>query len=109
MSLGGSGGSLKDQLMSVWRQTGERPKQLDDLKELPECCLDIWRIFIDLHNSRQSSGFGVSPISFTEIYSYSKLYKYIFEEWEIRLLNRFDNEVLKLLSEKMEKEKPAKK
>lgn len=110
MNLGGKGNTLRDQLMSVWRQTGIKPKQLDELPELPESCYHLWKIFIDLHNTRQNSGFGVSPISYLEIEAYSRLYSIELDPWELDLLKKFDSEVLAIIAEeqnKTAKNKPA--
>ena len=85
---------MRDQLQSVWRQTCIKPKELEDLIELPEGCFQVWKWFIDLHNARGSNGFGINPISYTEIYSYFGLMTIVPEEWEINLIKRFDNEAL---------------
>lgn len=85
---------MRDQLQSVWRQTGIKPKEFEDLVELPESCISIWKWFIDLHNARGSNGFGINPISYTEIKAYFDLIDIRPEEWEIMLIKRFDNEAL---------------
>lgn len=85
---------MRDQLQSVWRQTGHKPKELEDLIELPESCVPVWRWFIDLHNARGSNGFGVNPINYTEIKAYFDLMDILPEEWEVNLIKRFDNEAL---------------
>lgn len=108
MSLGPKGNSLRDQLNNAWRQTGIKPKQLDELKELPDSCSHLWKIFIDLHNARSSNGFGVSPISYLEIQSYSKLYQIKFEDWELDLIRMFDQTVLQIIAEDQEKKSTAK-
>lgn len=37
---------------------------------MPDVCLHVWRIFLDLHGRRGSNGFGPSPITEQEIYFY---------------------------------------
>lgn len=108
MSLGPKGNSLRDQLNNAWRQTGVKPKQLDELKELPESCVDIWYTFLKLHNARGSSGFGVSPISYSEILAYCQLHQVEFEEWELDLIRLFDQTVLQIIAEDQEKKSTAK-
>lgn len=81
---------------SVERQTGIRPKELDELKELPEAYYSIWGVFLELNAARGSNGFGVDPLSFTEIYSYCKLYGIDLELHELKMLRRFDNVALEL-------------
>lgn len=85
---------MRDQLQSVWRQTGHKPKELEDLLELPESCVYVWKWFIDLHNARGSSGFGINPISYVEIKAYFDLIDTQPEEWEVNIIKRFDNEAL---------------
>ena len=107
-SVGGKGNTLRDQLNSVWRQTGVKPKQLDELKELPESCAEVWFTFLKLHNARQGSGFGVSPIAYSEIQAYTNLYQIELEEWELDLLRMFDQAVLEIIAEEQEKKSTAK-
>lgn len=110
MSTGKAGSTVKDQLMSVWRQTGVKPKELDDVVTLPECCYGVWKAFIDLNNARSSSGFGVNPVSYLEIQAYCNLYNTVLDEWELDLIRKFDNVVLQIhadQAEKQSKKKPS--
>lgn len=93
--------------MSVWRQTGQRPKELDDILELPENLYYMWKIFIDLHNTR-SAGMAENAITYTEIKAYADLFNINFEEWEIMLLCKFDRTYLEVRSEIAEKENKKK-
>ena len=90
--------------MSVWRQTGIKPKELDDLPELPASCFNIWKIFVDLHNARPSGGMGVSPVLYSEIKAYCDLHNEGLEEWELYLIRAFDKVVLDIYSEESEKQ-----
>lgn len=89
----------------MWKKTGVKPKELEELIELPSSCYQVWKWFIDLHNARSSNGFGVNPISYTEIYSYFSLINIEPEEWEIDLIKKFDSEALKAFSKQAESEK----
>lgn len=60
-----------------------------NLKELPDNSLLIWKYFIDLNNTRPS-GMGVSPISYSEMYSYFKLYDISIMDYEIEAIHRLD-------------------
>lgn len=106
MSSGGKGNSMRDQLMSAWRQTGVKPKALDELVEMPSSCFHVWKMFIELNNARGSNGFGVNPISYTEIYSYCKLHAIDIDEWELDLIKEFDKTVLEIYAEQ-QKPKPG--
>ena len=101
----GNSGTLRDQLNSVWRQTGIKPKGLEQLKELPEACTQVWKWFIDLNNSRSSNGFGVNPLSYSDIKAYFDLMGIEIEEWELHLIKRIDNEALNSYSKEAESER----
>ena len=98
---------MLSQLESVWRQTGRKPKELDDLAVMPLAFKDLWHMFLELHSSRGSNGFGYDPISFTELKSYADLYNIDFEPWEIQVLHRFDNIVLQLQADQAKKDAKA--
>lgn len=95
----------------MWRQTGIKPKELEDLKELPESCTQVWRWFIDLNNSRSSNGFGVNPISYSDIKSYIDLIGVNIEDWELQLIKQFDNEAMNsyVKEAELERKKASKK
>lgn len=90
---------------SVWRQTGVKPKELQDVVELPESCFQVWKWFIDLHNARGSNGFGVNPINYTEIKAYFDLIDIKPEDWEVTLIKLFDNEALSAYTKEAEAER----
>jgi len=64
----------------------------------------LWRDFIKLNSSRTSNGFGVNPISYTEIYAYYSLNKTDIQPWEVEVLEAFDRVVLNLYAKKSEAE-----
>lgn len=97
-------GNLKAQLESVWRQTGVKPKELDEIIELPESCREVWYWFCELDNDRTSNGFGVNPIGYEKIKAYFDLYNITPQEWEVRLLKLLDNVALKHYSEESKKQ-----
>ena len=101
--------SLRDQLNSVWRQTGVKPKELDDLIELPKSTKHVWDIFILLDSVRSTDFGNPNPINFTEIQSYSNLSGIEFESWEIELIMALDrlklNQVRKEMQDQQSKGK----
>ena len=99
-----SGSTVRQQLESVWRQTGKKPKELEEVVSLPESCYKVWKIFIELNNKRSSNGFGVNPISYQEMHAYCQLHGTELELWEITVINKFDSVVLDLYSKKQEAE-----
>jgi hypothetical protein len=85
------GETLRDQLESAWRQTGVKPKELEDEPMLPDICKDVWIAFVRLQNSKAPSMEGFTPIAFSEVLAYCTLYDITFDEWELQLLHVFDN------------------
>jgi hypothetical protein len=90
--------------MSVWRQTGVRPKELEDMLEFPQDMAQVWKFFIDLHNARSSNGFGVNPISYSEMYSYFKLIEIQPHDWEIETIKKLDKVALEAFAEQAKRE-----
>lgn len=91
---------MRDQLENVWRQTGVKPKELDNIPELPSSCEEVWSWFLNLHESRSSNGFGVNPIPYSDIDAFFRLKQIQPELWEIDLLKRLDRETLAVYAEK---------
>ena len=106
--LGSGSNSIRAKLESVWRQTGRKPKELEELKEMPEAFAPLWEDFINLNNTRTSNGFGANAISYAEIQAYYKLNQIYVQPWEIQVLRYFDNIVLNVYAKQMEKERKAK-
>jgi hypothetical protein len=100
---------LREQLLSVQRQTKKVPKQLQDLVSLPESMMQIWGHFITLDAQRSSNGYSANPLSFTEIASYFSLIKEDVDVWEVQLLRRLDQTLLSVYSKQAEAEMKSKK
>ena len=86
--------------MSVWNQTGVKPKELEELLELQREQYEIWGWFMELNESRSSSGFGLNPITYSDIDAYFRLQKIVPEKWEIDTIKRLDREVLSIYAKK---------
>lgn len=94
--------------MVVWERTGVRPQELDDLVELPESCYGAWKAFVELHDARGSNGFGINPISYTDILAYCTLTQNQLDPWEVDLVRAFDREAMKAHHEQMKREQNKK-
>ena len=70
--------------------TGQKPKELDELIQLPEEFWEVWYWFLNLHSTRPI-GIGIGSITYTEIINYFRLYDIEPEPWEIDLIKIFDN------------------
>lgn len=96
------GKSLKEHLLNVQKQLGFVPKELQNLKELPLQFKYVWEDFLMLSSSRPA-GFGISPISFSEIKAYADLNGFEFEPWEVQVIKLFDNKALSHYSKQQAK------
>lgn len=90
-----SGMTVRQQLEHVWKITGNKPAQLENLVELPRTMFLLWKWFVDLDASRTSSGFGVNPLSYSDILSYSILENVEFTSEEVQIIKKLDEITLK--------------
>jgi len=84
--------------------TGVEPKELQDLTTLPEIFNETWEWFLRLNRKRQSSGFGVNPIPYSEILSLFQLLRYEPQSWELEMIELFDEVAMEEYSKEMKKE-----
>lgn len=84
---------------SVERQIGKKPKELEDLLLLPETLREYWYWFLAL-NATRSSGFGMSPITYTEMWSFFSLKSIEPSEQEIDIIKMFDHVALEFSAKK---------
>ncbi len=101
------GKSLMDHLLSVKAQ-GINPLELENLVELPESLREQWFWFLALNSTRQC-GFGFSPISYSEIYSFFKLIKIEPDQSDIDVIRLFDSVAIDANNKKQQKEQKNKK
>lgn len=89
-------------MLAVEKAIGRKPKELEDLIELPKEFSKVWEDFLNLSNSR-SSGLGISPISYAEIDAYSRLLGIDLEPWEVQVIKLFDRVTLSEVNKQQEK------
>lgn len=87
----------------MWKQTRKKPKELEELIELPECMSEYWQWFLKL-NARRPSGMGVSAIPYSEMLAFFSLNGLTPDPYEIEAIELFDKIALKEFSEQSEKE-----
>jgi hypothetical protein len=68
----GAGGTLKENLESIWDQTGVKPEELKDV-EFPVAARCAWEWFLELHKSRGMGAMGPSPLTYSDILAWSTL------------------------------------
>lgn len=97
--------TVRDQLNSVWKQTGIKPSELDCEYELDELFYDAWQFFLKLHSKRGSNGFGVNPLSYSEVKAFFDLHQIHPAHYELELIEQFDNVALEVFAKSQEKQK----
>lgn len=85
------GATLREHLEAVAARSGKLPSQLANSAKLPDGCAPLWRIFLHLHGRRGSSGFGPSPISYSEIDAYQRVTRQELAAWEINAIIAADD------------------
>jgi len=65
-----------------------------DIGPPPEETEDLWRIFGDLSNRRQS-GMAPSPVQYSEIEAYCRMTGLELDAWELSVICRLDNAALR--------------
>jgi hypothetical protein len=93
------GSSLRDNLESVYRQTGKMPDQLKQV-EVNEAILYIWQWFCQLSSKRQSGMNGPLPTTFTEMKAWSEMTGIVPDPWEVSVLEQLDQLYLQSASKK---------
>lgn len=89
--------------MSAWRQTGKKPKELEELVELPPAMEEYWNWFNRL-NTQRPVGMGISYIPYSEIVAFFKLLGISPEPYEVEIIEIFDRIAVKYFSEQQEKQ-----
>jgi hypothetical protein len=88
------GSCLRDHYLSVFDQTGKKPRQLEAYPA-PLALIYVWEWFVELSLGRQSSGFGAMPFSWSDIQAWKSLCGYNISSQDIRLLKRLDSIAVK--------------
>ena len=95
---------MREHLEAVERITKKKPKELAEQVELPESMAQYWDWFLSLNKSR-ASGFGASPITYTEMLSYFTLIGIEPEKYEIDIIKMFDSIAISSAREQEQEEK----
>jgi hypothetical protein len=74
--------------------TGVLPAELEALPLLPELATFVWSTFIELSAFRGSNGFGMNPITPTDILAWCNLTGTKLQAWEIRAIGLLDNKYM---------------
>lgn len=77
--------------------------------ELPEEMCYVWEYFIRLNKKRTSSGFGVNPLTYSDMESFFRLNEIQVSPDEIQLIEILDDLMLEHYAKESEKENKKKK
>lgn len=80
--------------MAQYRITGKMPKMLLEAPALPVGLEDLWGWFVQLHDSRGSSGFGPARISHLDLFAWQQVSGVSLAPWEVEAIRRADNAYL---------------
>lgn len=80
---------MRVHLETVWKQTGEKPKELD-FEPCPVVMLYLWEDFKELELGRQFNELGKLPFSYSEIESWCRLTKRELTNFDLRILKQLD-------------------
>ena len=93
-----NGVKLVDTLKQAWKTTGKKPSKLDPPVDLPFEVVHVWEWYVDLSRAT-NNGMGISGISYTEIYYWSKLKKIELTQFELDLIADLDKLFIEVKSE----------
>lgn len=91
---------MRSHLEAVYRQTGKIPARLAEIPPMPEQLAYVWAWFCELERARTGNGFGLNPLSYTEIKAWADLSGSNVEPWEVAVLKRFDAVRIRVANEK---------
>jgi hypothetical protein len=82
------------------------PRRVSDpTPEPPRLLGYLWVWFCELSSARSSNGYGLNPITFPEIYAWTRLMGVRPTPWETSVLRRMDAAVLSVLNKQSGSEK----
>ena len=84
------GFTLKQHLLTAWKQSGKKPQELIDAPPLPELTAYLWGYYQELHRRRVNYGWGHVPLSFSEVEAWARLTKRKLDPWELSALLDID-------------------
>lgn len=85
------GSPLLAHLQAIWKATGQMPELLASAPPLPAGCGTLWRDYLELHDSRGSTGWGAARITFVDMKAWQELRRTRLEPWEIDCIRKTDS------------------
>ena len=85
------GAPMLAHLQAYQRRTGKVHEKLIDAPELPAGCEGLWPDFLELHDSRGSTGFGAMRITFADMDAWQRVRGAALPPWQVDAIRRADN------------------
>jgi hypothetical protein len=85
------GTPLLAHLHAAWRASGNMPKMLRDAPELPDGLQSLWAAFLELHDSRGSTGWGPARVTFADMEAHRRMTGTELQPWQVDLIRQADN------------------
>lgn len=85
------GSPLLAHLQAAWRASGKMPAMLANAPTMPEGCETLWRNFLELHDSRGSTGWGAARVTFADMDSWQRVRGTTLRPWEVECIRKADN------------------
>lgn len=93
------GQPLRAHLEQVEKDTKRRPIELDG-PELPNTTAYLWDWYLLLSSGRQPTGFGLGPLTYSEIDAFARLMGVTFKSWEVLAMKMLDATYLSIQTSK---------
>jgi hypothetical protein len=82
---------IREHLELVYERTGELPAELANAPQCPSSASQIWADFLELHTSRQSTGFGPAPITWRDMADWQTMREVKLSQWDIDQIRALDS------------------
>lgn len=103
------GSTLRETLLAVQKMTGRPQPELLNPPELPQGAYYVWSWFLKLNSSRGSNGFGVNPLSYTEMKCFFDLEGVVPTDWELEILKKLDAVAIESYAKSQKKQEESSK
>lgn len=90
LSVTQSGATERDHLEQVYKQTGIKPKELENDNDFPSILSHVWSAFVHISNGRSSGFSGPNPIQYSEIKAWCELTGTPLSSWNVEIIKLLD-------------------
>ena len=98
MSSTQSGATERDHLEQVYKQTGVKPKELENEHNFPSILSHVWSAFVHISNGRSAGFSGPNPIQYSEIKAWCELTGTPLSSWHVEIIKLLDSKYIGALN-----------